>query len=489
MNSIDFDKFSLMEKMGVISYESVITDIYNISDITEDFLNILYKNPNKLHSKIYTLNSEPIKLNYFPFSNNKENGKAEKSIAHIYVYANKQNYFKLKYTIIHELIHILQYIQQFNYNFPVSKLTRIRNNLRKPYLVEYTDIVKYVLKKIYFNKQFLNKTINEIKTSNKIFEIIVNILVGHFSILGNKNSQNYFDKFVFELHPVKELQIDITNILNNNNITTEIVEKIFDTIEKYIPKLLKYKNVIIDSFIEHLKYWYEKNIKQYGKAIQLGIDDAINNNVIYDQECFKSLDNKRILLYPGGFKPFHDGHLLLLENVLQHNNELNIDKVYIITSDTNRDNITYKYIFPIISDCINYLNNKYPDITFEYKFTGNVSPIRYCYNLINESCDEIFAILSSNKSKEDKNRNNTLYNQYIVGGKYNKNKWDFDKVFEIPDEYINAYKTNDKVISATDLRQYIKDNTYNDFKFGYTYMLNNNIIDENILYKIFTKCK
>lgn len=198
---------------------------------------------------------------------------------------------------------------------------------------------------------------------------------------------------------------------------------------------------------------------------------------------------KNILLYPGGFKPFHDGHLLLLENVLDHNNKMNINEVYIITSNTVRDNITWQDVFPIISRCLKYLRNKYPNIKFIFKHTGNVSPIRYCYNIINESDDETYAVLSSDKSQSDENRNNILYSQYEVGGKYNQDKWDFNKVFKIPLKYIKAYEYCDDIISASDLRKYIKCDLYDKFKQGYIYILGNKIISTLELYIIYKKLR
>ena len=124
------------------------------------------------------------------------------------------------------------------------------------------------------NRIFLNDAIKTINTDNNIFSMIITILVGHFSELHGNNGQRFFSKEIFELPIIKEMRKDVKLILHQNNNLEIIANKIIDLIKIYEPKLLNDKSVIIISFIQHLKYWYDKAIKQYGKAIQLGIDDA-----------------------------------------------------------------------------------------------------------------------------------------------------------------------------------------------------------------------
>ena len=50
--------------------------------------------------------------------------------------------------------------------------------------------------------------------------------------------------------------------------------------------------------------------------------------------------SKNILLFPGGFKPFHDGHLSILKSHIFNIDNVHIDEVRIYISSKNRDNIT-----------------------------------------------------------------------------------------------------------------------------------------------------
>ena len=204
------------------------------------------------------------------------------------------------------------------------------------------------------------------------------------------------------------------------------------------------------------------------------------------------MQNNKILLYPGGFKPFHDGHLLLLEDILY---TYQINNIYIITSNKDRDNISANDMVPIINSAINFLETHYSPVSIYYKCIQG-SPIAECYKIVNNSNDnEIFTLLSSNKSNTDYKRTVDFYEGYKVNGKYNKNIWDYDKVYDlnyIPSTY-EFYNRNDEYnnenISATILRQDILHNDFNNFKSGYQYMILRNIIDENELLKIFNKLR
>ena len=142
------------------------------------------------------------------------------------------------------------------------------------------------------NTQFLNNTIKEIKSNDYIFNIIVLILISHFSELDGNNGQRFFDKTIFELNVVKQMKKDMREILNSTYEPDEIADKIVELSNEYIFKLRSYKMIIENSFINHLIYWFNKAKKQYGKAIQLGIDDV--TNIQFKDQITQLKNNKYI---------------------------------------------------------------------------------------------------------------------------------------------------------------------------------------------------
>ena len=310
----------LNEKLGVISRVFQEDDVFNISKITNNFISNIMNNPEVKYTGYYEVYDTVITINYIPNTSNKINAKTKEdgTTIDIYLKTIKQNYLKIKYILIHELIHVLQIWTSNDYENQ-SELDKIKTILRKPYLdtellndskykyfmyliyredlyeiaawahdayitafvykasnlnVDNQTVVNYVLNKISMSKSFLNNTINKIYTSDDIYSMILNILVGHFSELHGNNGQRFFSSDIFELPIIKQMRKEVKNILYTYNDLDIIADKILDLIYIYESKLLYNKQQIINSFIEHMKYWYSKALKQYGKAIQLGIDDA-----------------------------------------------------------------------------------------------------------------------------------------------------------------------------------------------------------------------
>lgn len=192
-----------------------------------------------------------------------------------------------------------------------------------------------------------------------------------------------------------------------------------------------------------------------------------------------------ILLYPGGFKPFHDGHLCLLENVIF--NEHHIDEVYIFIGNNPRDMITVEDSLSIITSCIERLKYLY-DIPI-YCYNVPRSPMTQCYGMINN--DDVpenrYGLLSSCKDN-DANRTHTFYETYLEGGRYNTNKWHYNKAFDIDvEKYDCSSINNDIILSSTYLRDCIKNNDWNNFIRGYEYMIDNGFIKEYEIKSLFDK--
>jgi hypothetical protein len=191
---------------------------------------------------------------------------------------------------------------------------------------------------------------------------------------------------------------------------------------------------------------------------------------------------KNILLFPGGFKPFHDGHLSILDSHISNIDNVHIDEVYIYISNKDRDNITANSTLWFLKKINEKLNNFY-NINIIPIITDIPSPIGKCYNIVNQSDnDDKFCLVTSNKD-DDLKRKQDFVNYY--------EKKDIDKVI-----YINAdikpvyYKLrydeyNNMPISSRIIRDDIYNNNFYSFSTAYNIMLSKNIINKYILREYF----
>lgn len=191
-----------------------------------------------------------------------------------------------------------------------------------------------------------------------------------------------------------------------------------------------------------------------------------------------------ILLYPGGFKPFHDGHLCLLENIIF--NEDYIDEVFIFIGNNSRDMIIVDDSLTIINPCIERLKFLY-DIPI-HCLTVSGSPMSQCYAMINNDTitENRYGLLSSCKGN-DANRTHNFYETYLDGGRYNTNKWHYNKAFDIEVEKYDYMSISDSPLSSTYLRECIKNNDWNNFVKGYEYMIDNGFVKEVEIKSLFDK--
>lgn len=199
--------------------------------------------------------------------------------------------------------------------------------------------------------------------------------------------------------------------------------------------------------------------------------------------------NKNILLFPGGFKPFHDGHLSILKSHIFNIDNVHIDEVRIYISSKNRDNIT-------ADSSLWFLNNIKDKLSELYNVNINVgiseypAPIRKCYNDVGSSInDEKFCLVTSNKGNDIK-RKDEFVQLYSENGKY------YDSTKGVKTIYINANiepvhyinrkdEYNNECVSSTIIRHDIYNHNYDMFKTAYINMLSNNILDEKILKKYY----
>ena len=199
--------------------------------------------------------------------------------------------------------------------------------------------------------------------------------------------------------------------------------------------------------------------------------------------------SKNILLFPGGFKPFHDGHLSILKSHIFNIDNVHIDEVRIYISSKNRDNIT-------ANSSLWFLNNIKDKLSELYNVNINVciseypAPIRKCYNDVGSSInDEKFCLVTSNKGNDIK-RKDEFVQLYSENGKY------YDSTKGVKTIYINANiepvhyinrrdEYNNECVSSTIIRHDIYNHNYDMFKTAYINMLSNNILNEKILKKYY----
>lgn len=199
--------------------------------------------------------------------------------------------------------------------------------------------------------------------------------------------------------------------------------------------------------------------------------------------------SKNILLFPGGFKPFHDGHLSILKSHIFNIDNVHIDEVRIYISSKNRDNIT-------ANSSLWFLNNIKDKLSELYNVNINVciseypAPIRKCYNDVGSSInDEKFCLVTSNKGNDIK-RKDEFVQLYSENGKY------YDSTKGVKTIYINANiepvhyinrkdEYNNECVSSTIIRHDIYNHNYDMFKTAYINMLSNNILDVKILKKYY----
>nr|DAL03562.1 MAG TPA: Phosphopantetheine adenylyltransferase [Bacteriophage sp.] len=186
----------------------------------------------------------------------------------------------------------------------------------------------------------------------------------------------------------------------------------------------------------------------------------------------------KIFLYPGAFKPFHDGHYMLLKRFVEVYKDNSDVFFIIIVSSTNRDFIDIDKGRYFISTVIEDRLCKNNGMVYIDK-----NPMHACYSLVGKSFDnqhtinDLYSIICSSKGN-DNNRFDDFYSAFNKGGKYYKG---INKIFKTNITTEPLIFEDIEPVNATILRKYIKDNDYNKFSTGYKHMLSDGIISENEL--------
>lgn len=110
--------------------------------------------------------------------------------------------------------------------------------------------------------------------------------------------------------------------------------------------------------------------------------------------------NKKILLFPGGFKPFHDGHLSILKSHIFNIDNVHIDEVRIYVSYKNRDTITAESTLWFLNNIKNNLSNLY-NTNIIPEISNIPSPIGKCYcDVSTNNTNDLFCLVSSDKGND-----------------------------------------------------------------------------------------
>lgn len=195
------------------------------------------------------------------------------------------------------------------------------------------------------------------------------------------------------------------------------------------------------------------------------------------------------VLYPGGMKPFHDGHLSLLESYISNNDNIIPDTVYIIISPKPRAGISALSTEEFLNGFDFSKISKSTKIIIQ---TAESNPIGTCYGICGncEDNDTAFVMATSEKG-DDAARAEYFKNSFSKGGKYYNENFPARviniNVKQTPLLYKRTDKFNNYPVSSTVVRNDIYERNYDNFRTAYTYMLDKEIITEEQLKTYYEK--
>lgn len=189
-----------------------------------------------------------------------------------------------------------------------------------------------------------------------------------------------------------------------------------------------------------------------------------------------------VLLYPGAFKPFTDGHDSIIRKCLKIKD---VSKIHIIISNKERDGITPETSFDFIYSL--YKNN--PRV--EVSISEDASPIKTCYGIVNNASKGTFGMVSSDKGN-DYERTEQFVEAFSEHGKYYNSRV---QVINCPikaDALVykdRSDRYNETLISASVARRDVKLNNFENFKTNYKNIIEEYGISENKIKTLFNKLR
>ena len=136
----------------------------------------------------------------------------------------------------------------------------------------------------------------------------------------------------------------------------------------------------------------------------------------------------------------------------------------------------------------------YYDVNFNIEISDMSSPIRKCYDIVNNSdFYDKFCLVTSNKDNDLKRKIEFVNNYQYTGKYYDVLKGEKSIMINADIEPIKFQNRNDEYdsenISSTILRNDINNKDYESFKTGYYKMLKHDIININVLQDYFELLK
>jgi len=185
---------------------------------------------------------------------------------------------------------------------------------------------------------------------------------------------------------------------------------------------------------------------------------------------FKEDDGTKVtVLFPGGFKPMHQGHLNLIQEYTQKHK---VEKIKILVGPKERDGITQADALLLADIFMDRLYNK-EKVTIEP--SKYPSPVLTAFKEVENAKDPCNFTLATSKKGKDYERAHDFFTKHQKGEKYydllshnvNVVKIDIDmtpiKYRDRTDEY------NETPISSTVLRQDVVNKDFVNFKTNYPY--------------------
>lgn len=178
------------------------------------------------------------------------------------------------------------------------------------------------------------------------------------------------------------------------------------------------------------------------------------------------------ILYPGSFKPLHAGHLNLIHKYLEQSN---IKQIILFISPGSRDDIDPETSYKIAKKLIH--DKRVKIILDKTSYSPILSAYRYVEN--KKIAKGKYALASSSKGKDYK-RVKEFVKNYSTTYKHN-----LAQDVEIVEYSIDTtpFSIGDKIISASNIRKFIKENNFEYFKECYPN------IKESIINSIWTILK
>jgi len=197
------------------------------------------------------------------------------------------------------------------------------------------------------------------------------------------------------------------------------------------------------------------------------------------ESLLRELDEQVVVLFPGGFKPPHGGHLELAE---RYADLPNVSQVIVLVGPEPRDGITREQSIAIWQE-LTKSNNK-----ILIQKTELTSPLAAAYKFIETAKPGSYALAASSKG-DDYKRVQQFTAGHQPGGKYAR---EGVNVVELPldvkplpykgrsdkaQKYAPGKSENEKGISASVLRADLKNNDKEAFATSYPNVVNKDVID------------